>query len=173
MDYYEKYQNYEDERLLKIIQEDRASYQEEAIEAAEQVLRERGYEIEFEQESHFDESIEEEIQRRLENGEPIDLISLDLKNRGVEGVALYDETTGENLEYTAEDEKTYKNYKRKLFRVLSIVFFFFGIYRTLYYLDTKNDFHLFGVATAFLLSIFLFRASRKKEEEDTENNSEA
>lgn len=165
MDFYSRYKAYEDERLLKIVGEDREGYQTEAIEAAEQILQERGVsipEIKVVEESEM--SVESEIQYRLENGESIEMISLDMKNRGVEGTAMYDEKIAEDIVLSDDEKKSYKTYQRKLFRVLGFVFIILTLYRFVVFMDTKYGFHLFGVITGLILTVYFFSRSRAPKE---------
>ena len=165
MDFYSRYRNYDDERLLKIVGQDRAGYQAEAIEAAERILQERDVPIpEIEAVEVPEMSIDEEIQYRLENGESIELISLDLKNRGIEGTAMYDEKTGEDIVLSDDEQKSYKTYQRKLFRVLGFVFTILTLYRFVVFMDTKYGFHLFGVITGLILTVYFFSRSRAPKE---------
>lgn len=132
---------HDDEKLIRIITVDIHKYDANAIKAAEAILIERKVnyeplvadfinekteklkaEIKEANRKVLYENVDEEIVRRISNGESPEMVALDLKNRNVRGIRAGDEMTSDYIGVTEKEHNSWK--------IVTFVFFIlFIIYK--------------------------------------------
>lgn len=78
------YRTFTDENLIEIVTVEKENYQPQAVQAAREVLSERGIAWRETEEHQPDEiDINLEIKQRLDSGESVEAVLIDLRERGI------------------------------------------------------------------------------------------